>query len=410
MSDTILTGQQIGLLGGPLYTTYKVLGAARLARETGGKAVFWLETNDADFQEINRVDYLDGRGKLKSLEWNKQTRGLSVGHVEVDHALVSLLNSYFDSLRQTEFTPGLRDIVLNAYSKGRPLGDASVALARALYGFLGIAVFDPRDPGFLNASRGILLREAERTPVGRQCNLFAVRDKKRIALFRGESGFHDRRGRPVALEAVVLVPNVKTRNLIQDNYFRTRRYVAGPSEVRYIAELDEMYRFHGVSKPEVVKRMSVVLVEPKVRRLLRKLGLDIGDILGSDKETFSKKALKKYGGFDYRGLRDSSDRLAGEFLKSLDGLGLDVREIRQALYRVLGHALGKLRSSHKERVSETLERIHSLFDYLAPHGKPQERVFNLIYYLNLYGGTGFVNWLADQYDWDQSVLEIKNET
>ncbi|MCP5106082.1 MAG: bacillithiol biosynthesis BshC, partial [bacterium] len=63
---TVVTGQQIGLLGGPLYTVYKVLGAAHLAGKLNGNAVYWLETNDADFNEINHIDYLDAQGQLKT--------------------------------------------------------------------------------------------------------------------------------------------------------------------------------------------------------------------------------------------------------------------------------------------------------------------------------------------------------
>ena len=53
MKKTVVTGQQIGILGGPLYTTLKVLGAVRLAQEFKGRAVYWLETNDADFDDLS---------------------------------------------------------------------------------------------------------------------------------------------------------------------------------------------------------------------------------------------------------------------------------------------------------------------------------------------------------------------
>ena len=66
MAKPVITGQQIGLLGGPLYTTYKVLGALVYSREIGGNAIYWLETNDADFQEINHLDYLDAQGDLRT--------------------------------------------------------------------------------------------------------------------------------------------------------------------------------------------------------------------------------------------------------------------------------------------------------------------------------------------------------
>jgi uncharacterized protein YllA (UPF0747 family) len=107
LKKVIVTGQQIGLLGGPLYTTYKVLGAVSLSRKLKGRAIYWLETNDADFEEINHIEYLDGRGKPITLKWEKKSQGYSCGFIEVDRKLVSLIDRFFDSLRQTEFTGGL---------------------------------------------------------------------------------------------------------------------------------------------------------------------------------------------------------------------------------------------------------------------------------------------------------------
>ena len=410
LNKTVVTGQQIGLLGGPLYTTYKVLGAVCLARKIKGRAVYWLETNDADFDEINHVDYIDSGGKLRKLTWDINSRGYSVGYIEVDRKLVSLVRNFFDSLRQTEFTPNLKAMALEAYSWGRTLGQASADLARSLFGRFGIEIFDPRHEDFLKASRDILVREAERTREGQQCNLFSMRDKKRVAVFRGESGFHDRNGYPVDLNKFDLVPNVKTRNLIQDRFFKTHTYVAGPSEVQYIGELDDMYAFHRVSKPEIEGRMSLILIEPKISRVLLKMGIDISEILLSGKDDFLKQMVKKFTDFDHREVMESSQDLSRDLLASLEKLGLDTRMIGRSLDLTIRESIGKRRAESKQSISNALSRVHSLFDHLKPYGKKQERVFNLFYFLNLYGGLDFIDWLYDHYDVGLDILEIKNET
>ena len=124
MQPIIVTGQQIGLLGGPLYTTYKVLGAIHLARKLGGKAVYWLETNDTDFHEINHLDGLDADGQLRSFAWEMDSQGVSCGLLEIDAALRDTLTRFFDALRQTEFTPALREMALQMTPSSPTIGVA----------------------------------------------------------------------------------------------------------------------------------------------------------------------------------------------------------------------------------------------------------------------------------------------
>ncbi|MBL8993414.1 MAG: bacillithiol biosynthesis BshC, partial [Spirochaetia bacterium] len=109
---TFTTGQQIGLLGGPLYTTYKVLGAAKLAAEKKGKAVYWLETNDADFEEISKLSFINASGELQHLVWEKKTGGQTSGSVLVDESLRALLENYFSALPKTEDRDPLRELAL----------------------------------------------------------------------------------------------------------------------------------------------------------------------------------------------------------------------------------------------------------------------------------------------------------
>jgi len=135
VSKPVITGQQIGLLGGPLYTTYKVLGAVNWSQKINGEAIYWLETNDADFNEINHFTYMDAKGELQTLTWDINSQGYSCGLIQVDESLVNLLHIFFSTLRQTEFTPALRELALRCYSKGKTLSEASEQLAQELFGY-----------------------------------------------------------------------------------------------------------------------------------------------------------------------------------------------------------------------------------------------------------------------------------
>ncbi|MCK4765302.1 MAG: bacillithiol biosynthesis BshC [Candidatus Aminicenantes bacterium] len=408
MKKIIITGQQIGLLGGPLYTVYKVLGAVRFAADIDGEAVYWLETNDADFSEINHIDYLDAEGKLKTLTWDIDSRGYSCGLIEVDDALVALLDTFFSTLRQTAFTPVLKEMALACYVPGRTLGEASVSLAEALYGFLDLSFFTPAEKGFREFSHIILLREAGRTEPGRQCNLFCLSGKRREALFKTASGEYSfRDGTIVELEIHDLLPNVKTRNVCQDAYFNAHTYIAGPGEIKYTAELDPEYRFHGVEKAAVKPRMSLTLIEPRVNRLLKKTGLALAEALSLDKAALQQKVLKEKSGFDFKETKQEADALTGAYLEKLKNLGLETKEISGLLRGSVKQAYGKKRAAEKEKHEQLIDSVQYLADNLKPFGKKQERVFNVFYYMNLFGGEEFIQSLYENYDFSRTTLEIE---
>ncbi len=409
MEKAVITGQQIGLLGGPLYTTYKVLGAICYAREIGGEQIYWMENNDADFQEINHVDYIDAEGALRSLRWDIDSQGYSCGFIEIDASLVSLLNTFFDTIRQTEFTPALRELVLDCYASGRTLGEASCRLAAALFGHFGVLLFDPSTPLFKTFIKKFLLREAERTPVGEQCDLFCMIGKRRMAVFKDEQGYHLRDGTHVALEEYDLVPNVKTRNVCQDAFFDTHTYVAGPGEVKYIRELDPIYEYHGVRKAELIPRMSITLLDTRSLRLLKKHELSLQEVLDTPRNKLLKKVLKKTTGFDYKESTLQARQHTDNFLESLAQIGVDIRKTTQkTIHQAIKENLGEQRAQEKIRVGQTLQSTGLLSDLLLPYGKRQERVFNIFYYMNLYGGSAFIDWLYERYDPSRKTLEVKN--
>lgn len=411
---TIITGQQIGLLGGPLYTTYKVLGAIHQAQQLNGTAIYWLETNDADFNEINHIDYLDSNGQLKTLVWNIPSFGFSCGMLPVDNQLISLLLTFFSTIRQTPYTAQLEKLVLDCYTIGRTLAEASSKLASELFRGFSLHLFNPAQKEFREFSRNILLKEAQLTPEGQQCNLFCMMGNQRKAIFKKEHQFVLRDMTAINIEDYDLVPNVKTRNVCQDAFFNTHTYVAGPGEVKYIAELDPIYDIHGVKKAAVLRRMSVTLIEPRVARLLEKTGLTLNEIIGVPIEELLKHVLKEKSdiGLDFNQLLQSGMDITESYLSQLETLGVDVTEIkslRKYLRPEIKKACGNLRAREKEKHQRLLADVRLLSDYLFPFGKRQERVFNIFYYMNLYGGVDFISFLYRHYQTQREILEIQFE-
>src|ERR1700740_2044938 len=68
----VLSGQQVGLFGGPAYAFYKALSAIRIAEELSEAGIpavpiFWMATEDHDLDEVRHVTWFDS-GKLFRFE------------------------------------------------------------------------------------------------------------------------------------------------------------------------------------------------------------------------------------------------------------------------------------------------------------------------------------------------------
>ncbi len=403
-----ITGQQIGLLGGPLYTIYKVLGAIHYAEKNGGKAVYWLETNDADFNEINRIDYINSENELKTLKWDKSSEGFSCGKIIVDKKLVSIMEIFFDTVKQTEYTSELKESVLNCYKPGKTLGEATKSLALYLFGDFGITIFDPSSIEFRKFSKSILLNEAKRTNDGEQCNLFYMDGVRRKAVFKKGGKFVSREGEPVDIEAYDLVPSLKTRSICQDSYFSPTAYIAGPGEIKYLNKLGDYYNFHKVSPATVIPRMSIDLIEPAVYRNMKKLGLEIGEINKSDIDSMKRNVAKQLSGYDKNSIEKKALELAGSFISEMEKLGLSTGKFKKNFFRNIKALTGQKRKSEMEKISGSINKVEMIYRHLKPFGKRQERVFNIFYYLNLFGGRNFIKKLYGQYNETLSFMEIKN--
>lgn len=409
-SKTVVTGQQIGLLGGPLYTTYKVLGAIYHADKINGEAIYWLESNDADFNEINHIDYLDAQGQLRTLTWDIHSQGYSCGFIEIDASLVEILGTFFSTIRQTDFTPCLKEMALDCYTPGRTLGEASQMLAAELFGQYDIKIFTPFEKDFGTFSQKILLKEAERTPEGEQCNCFCMVGKQRKTIFRKGGKYQLRDGTLVDVAKHNLVPNVRTRSVCQDAYFHTHTYIAGPGEVKYLSELGPVFQFYDVNPAAVHHRMSIYLIEPRVQRLMKRTGLSLNQVVESSREELIKTALKDKASFDFNKTLQQGNDYTDEYLEKLETMGFDaadIKNLRKLLRGEIKQTTGKLRAAEKQKHQRLLADTGNLADNLKPFGKKQDRVFNIFYYMNLFGGKDFIHTIYKNYDPERKILEIQ---
>ena len=142
---TVTTGHQLNLMGGPLYFIYKIITVINLAKTLKEKypendfvPVFWMATEDHDFEEINHFYFRENY-----LEWQHQSEG-PVGRLSTKE-LVEFFSQFSSHTGADEYSEVLTELFKNAYLKQYNLADATRALAHQLFGNDGLIVVDGDD-------------------------------------------------------------------------------------------------------------------------------------------------------------------------------------------------------------------------------------------------------------------------
>lgn len=320
-ADTLViaTGQQPGIMGGPLYTLYKAAAAVRWAERLESElrrpvlAVFWIASDDDDLAEVNTLRWRDADGAWRAYRYQpKQYRaGTPLYDVPVEPQLRDALAEIFSRAGQSEFAPFLAERIGAIVEES---ADLEALFARTMAWLLGrhaplfvsprmkwvrtraAPIFEREIATACESSRRVIEAGRQLGALGfqprlqrrpDQVNCFVCRNGLRHRITRAADGFEirgpegnkDRVGRKELMDMLRddpgrFGPNVVTRPIVQDSILPTVGYVAGPGEVGYLAQLRPVYDLFDAPMPIVLPRPRLCLIEPRVERALAKLGLD----------------------------------------------------------------------------------------------------------------------------------------
>jgi bacillithiol biosynthesis cysteine-adding enzyme BshC len=427
----VVTGQQVGLFGGPAFSFYKALTAIELARRltdrgTDAVPVFWLATEDHDLAEINHWDWhapSEGGG-LKRIEVPAPgAAGRRVGEILLGAPVEPAVTAAEELLKGSD-----RDAIIAAlresYRPEQTFGSAfGKFMARLLRG-RGMIFLDPLDarlhrlalPVYRRAldecfglgkelvARGKALEKAgfhAQVRVSEPSTLlFYSVAGERLALRPRNKGFAAGRFTFTsdelheALEATpeAFSANVLLRPVVQDSLLPTAAYVGGAAEIAYFAQCEVVYRRILGRMPAVVPRSSFTLVEPPVAALLKKYGLDLRDVWrgrqhlrAKMQQQFLSRGLARQFDAGEKSIRTLLERLRTPVGKlDLTLLGALERAQGRMLYQFL-KLRGKAGRAESQRtgILDRHERI--LLDALYPHHALQERTLGFPGFLSGHG-------------------------
>ena len=168
----VVTGQQLGILGGPLYTFYKTITAIKLCRSLKEKfegynfvPVFWLEGDDHDLDEVSYINFIDKANELASIRYGEVLEdGInkgSVGHIKLNEGIEKFLKDFDEQTRDSDFKKDMMNLLASSYKEGISFNEAFKNLMFDLFDEYGLVLFNPQDVEIKKLLKDIFRTELE---------------------------------------------------------------------------------------------------------------------------------------------------------------------------------------------------------------------------------------------------------
>lgn len=437
----IVTGQQAGAFGGPLYTLLKAITTLQLARRVAAEhqvpvvPVFWVDAEDHDWDEVRACTVLDSefRPRAITLAAPSGAGNLPVASLVLDGRIEQSVRELSEALPRTEFTDSVVSGLEAAYRAGHGMADAFARWIEGLLGPHGLVVFESADPAAKPLAAEVFTREVG-TP-GRTASLAATAgdslaarghqpqviaqpdslslfhlDGARRAIRRQGDGFlvgetfrtsasleSEARSEPAHFS-----PNVLLRPVVQDTLFPTACYVAGPSELAYLGQLGGVYEHFDIPMPIVYPRASATLVDSATLRFLARYEVPLDELQRQDESGLNRLLQAQVPPEIEHSLRDADEaiqRAMDRVIDAMPALDATLAGAAKTTRGKIEHDLKALNSKviqAAKRRDETLRRQYARAQgQVFPLGHPQERTLAVVFFLNRYG-SALVDRLIDE--------------
>jgi bacillithiol biosynthesis cysteine-adding enzyme BshC len=443
----IVTGQQAGAFGGPLFTLLKAITAIQLARKTSREqqadviAIFWVDAEDHDWQEVASCTVLDASFQPHTITLPKPegAEERSVASLILDDRVEHSLDELATMLGETEFSDWLMTALRRAYRPGTGMAEAFATWIEAILGPHGLVVYDSSDPSAKPLVADLFARELEaggrtaalaksagdtlaaqghqpqvvpqpdsvalfhldfgplgagaRRPIRRQGDQFAVGD----STFAVGALAQQARTSPNLFS-----PNVLLRPLVQDTLFPTISYVAGPSELAYLGQLREVYASFGIPMPLINPRATATLIDSATARFLARYNVPMEAFQPQDESALNRLLESQIPQSVEQAIAQAEDAMRRSMEQVIEAMPAVDPTLAGAAKTTLSRMEQDLRGLRNKMIQaakkrdETLRRQFTRAQaQIFPLGHPQERILGFVYFLNRYGPAVIDRLLTD---------------
>ena len=432
-ADTVavVTGQQAGLFGGPLFTLLKAITALKLAarirqdHHVPAVAVFWIDAEDHDWNEVSACDVLDAELHPRTIRLPPPPGAGDgpVGRLLLDGAVTAAIDELASALPATEFTATLLTRLRSAYRPGVSMSESFGRWLEFVLGEFGLVVYDASDPATKPLVGGLFAREVQfagRTgelaaEVGDRLvargyhaqvsthtdgiALFSLADGRTPIRFAQGSFLVDDQSvaQPALLARVAAAPeafspNVLLRPIVQDTLFPTVAYVAGPNELAYLGQLKPVYAHFGVPMPLMIPRASATLLDSAGVRFLLKYGIALESLHAEDESQLNRLLESRLPQDVEQAYQEAVDTIEARLQRLVSVVPAIDPTLEGAARSVLGRVNHELQGLHTKMIHAAKKRDDTLRRQFTrtraqafPHGHAQERSIGFVSFLNRFG-------------------------
>jgi len=430
----VVTGQQVGLFGGPMFAIYKALTAVKMAEEASAAGVdtvpvFWLATYDHDLAEVNHVSFPGQDGMLQTLATSSHdVAGAPVSAVRLGEEIVPVVEQAATLLGESEATQFLGE----TYRPGEGLGTAFAKLFARIFAEWGVIVLDASDGELHRIAEPIYRAAVERADeleaalqargkaleaagyhqqvkvTSSSVLMFTMHHGARTAIHRrgdganaefiiGGEGTAEKLSQADLLNRVSSAPeqfspNVLLRPIVEDYLLPTLAYTGGAAETAYFGQAGAVYEVLLGRVTPIIPRFSATLVEPKMQRLLERHGIGVKDMFNGPEGLRQQlaanglpedlqaafDAAKKSLETNFATIKEKLTRLDRTLVDAADTAGSKMQYQLERLFTQAARAeaqKGELVSRHAETLSQAL----------YPDKGLQERGIGGLYFMARYG-------------------------
>ncbi len=438
-SLVVVTGQQLGVFGGPMFTIYKTITAILLARkyekELGRPVVpvFWLADEDHDFNEIAWTG-ITGRNDFYKIQLEQEGNEIPVSEELITEQITSFKNKVKEELFDTDFSEALWEQLNRHYTKGNTHAQAFAGLINEWFSREGLLIAGSNFGSIkkllsdefrqsIDEAQGIfeaietksseLEQYYHRQVMNGDTNLFYLTSKGRIKIHRNGKDWTAGDTQWTKAELLDEItdspdrfsPNVFMRPVIQDKLLPTLGYVAGPGELAYYGQMRSFYDEFDLEMPPIFPRFCGTLIESAITRIVEKLpfkfceyGKRIEDLESEFIEQTDtvdierifaewKNKLNEAAEDPLKVINEIDPTLDGTVGKTVAGFSNDLDKLKGRVYR-----------SIKKQEEIQINRIEKIKVNLFPDGGLQERAVSPVYFMNKYGLD----------IWEKLLLEVGN--
>ncbi|MCY8185978.1 bacillithiol biosynthesis cysteine-adding enzyme BshC, partial [Bacillus inaquosorum] len=440
-SAAVVGGQQAGLLTGPLYTIHKIISIIVLAKEQEKQLqvpvipIFWVAGEDHDLDEINFVHTSEENGPVKKKLPQSYWKKSSAASTSLDQEkCAAWIDDVFAAFEETDHTNALLDNVKRCLRESVTFTDFFELLIADLFQEEGLVLLNSGDPGIKKLETAMFqkilrendelaravsdqqafMREAGYKPIiesgKEQANLFYEYEEERFLIEKDNGCFvineldlgwtMDELYTHMEEHPERFSNNVVTRPLMQEYLIPTLAFIAGPGEINYWGELKQAFAVMGFKMPPVMPRLNITILERHIEKKLLERNISLQDAIErgteNQRETYFERQIPE----EFTAVMDQAKSQIEAIHKTVRQEALKVDQSMEPLLMknaaFIQDQLQFLERTVTKRIEEkegyVLKDYERIQNSIKPMLAPQERIWNIMYYLNRYGPKFFTSF------------------